>query len=219
MIGVLGASSPLGQLVVAELTRREAPSCDHLAPGLDADDPVTFWTYLLAAYAFDDCDDYDAAEAAIESGLGLARRRGSAVQASAACHPRAFVNLRRGRVEAALTDAQASAEGAETGWRIALPSSRALVAEAHLERGELDAAQAAAALPGGDEPWRRLISFAWMLALRGRLLLAHPSAPYAEGVFESKGTVMHVSTGTGTTFVPFRLFARPEATELVLRLP
>jgi predicted MPP superfamily phosphohydrolase len=54
---------------------------------------------------------------------------------------------------------------------------------------------------------------------RGRLLLAHPSAPYAEGVFESKGTVMHVSTGTGTTFVPFRLFARPEATELVLRLP
>jgi predicted MPP superfamily phosphohydrolase len=30
---------------------------------------------------------------------------------------------------------------------------------------------------------------------------------------------MHVSAGTGTTFVPFRFFARPEATELVLRLP
>jgi predicted MPP superfamily phosphohydrolase len=28
---------------------------------------------------------------------------------------------------------------------------------------------------------------------------------------------MHVSPGTGTTFVPFRLFARPEVTELVLR--
>jgi len=28
---------------------------------------------------------------------------------------------------------------------------------------------------------------------------------------------MHVSPGLGTTFVPFRLFARPEATELVLR--
>jgi predicted MPP superfamily phosphohydrolase len=27
---------------------------------------------------------------------------------------------------------------------------------------------------------------------------------------------MHVSPGLGTTFVPFRFFARPEASELVL---
>ncbi|HEX7084710.1 MAG TPA: metallophosphoesterase [Gaiellaceae bacterium] len=52
---------------------------------------------------------------------------------------------------------------------------------------------------------------------RGRLLLAHPRAPYSEGVYANKGTLMHVSAGTGTTFVPFRFFARPEATELVLR--
>ncbi len=51
----------------------------------------------------------------------------------------------------------------------------------------------------------------------GKLLLAHPRARYAEGVFEREGTVMHVSPGLGTTFVPFRFFARPEATELVLR--
>jgi predicted MPP superfamily phosphohydrolase len=29
---------------------------------------------------------------------------------------------------------------------------------------------------------------------------------------------MHVSPGLGTTFVPFRFFSRPEATELVLRM-
>jgi predicted MPP superfamily phosphohydrolase len=29
--------------------------------------------------------------------------------------------------------------------------------------------------------------------------------------------VLHVSPGLGTTFVPFRLFARPEVTELVIR--
>jgi predicted MPP superfamily phosphohydrolase len=28
---------------------------------------------------------------------------------------------------------------------------------------------------------------------------------------------MHVSPGLGTTFLPLRFFARPEATELVLR--
>ena len=51
----------------------------------------------------------------------------------------------------------------------------------------------------------------------GKVLLAHPTAQYSEGVFERGGTVMHVSPGLGTTFVPFRFFARPEATELVLR--
>jgi hypothetical protein len=52
---------------------------------------------------------------------------------------------------------------------------------------------------------------------RRRLLLAHPSAPYPHGVFRRGPTAMHVSPGLGTTFVPFRFFARPEVTELVLR--
>jgi predicted MPP superfamily phosphohydrolase len=52
---------------------------------------------------------------------------------------------------------------------------------------------------------------------RRKLLLAHPSARYPYGVFRRGRTVMHVSPGLGTTFVPFRYFARPEATELVLR--
>jgi predicted MPP superfamily phosphohydrolase len=50
----------------------------------------------------------------------------------------------------------------------------------------------------------------------GRLRLAHPSARYNEGVYRRPGGVMHVSPGLGTTFVPFRFFARPEASELVL---
>ena len=53
----------------------------------------------------------------------------------------------------------------------------------------------------------------------GKLLLAHPSSPYSEGVYRRGDTVMHVSPGLGTTFVPFRFAARPEATELVLRRP
>jgi predicted MPP superfamily phosphohydrolase len=51
----------------------------------------------------------------------------------------------------------------------------------------------------------------------GKLRLAHPTARYASGVYRSGRTVMHVSPGLGTTFVPFRFAARPEATELVLR--
>jgi predicted MPP superfamily phosphohydrolase len=51
----------------------------------------------------------------------------------------------------------------------------------------------------------------------GKLRLAHPSAPYQRGIYRSPAGVMHVSPGLGTTFVPFRFAARPEATELVLR--
>jgi predicted MPP superfamily phosphohydrolase len=51
----------------------------------------------------------------------------------------------------------------------------------------------------------------------GKLLLAHPRATFVQGVFRRDGTTMHVSPGLGTTFVPLRFFARPEATELVLR--
>jgi predicted MPP superfamily phosphohydrolase len=50
-----------------------------------------------------------------------------------------------------------------------------------------------------------------------RVTLAHPRARLVSGVYETDAGLMHVSPGTGTTFVPFRLFAWPEVTELVLR--
>ena len=53
----------------------------------------------------------------------------------------------------------------------------------------------------------------------GKVRLAHPSARYSHGLYRRGATVMHVSPGLGTTFVPFRFFARPEATELILESP
>jgi uncharacterized protein len=50
----------------------------------------------------------------------------------------------------------------------------------------------------------------------GKVRLAHLRWTYVEGLYERPGGVLHVSPGLGTTFVPFRFFARPEATELVL---
>jgi len=51
----------------------------------------------------------------------------------------------------------------------------------------------------------------------GKLRLAHLPARLTEGLYRKGGVTLHVSPGLGTTFVPFRLFARPEVTELVLR--
>jgi predicted MPP superfamily phosphohydrolase len=53
--------------------------------------------------------------------------------------------------------------------------------------------------------------------LVGKLSFAHPRGRYLAGLYRRGDTAMHVSPGLGTTFVPFRFAARPEATELVLR--
>jgi predicted MPP superfamily phosphohydrolase len=57
-----------------------------------------------------------------------------------------------------------------------------------------------------------------VVPLPGRKLgLAHLGARDVEGLYRYGSTVLHVSAGLGTTFVPFRFFARPEVTELVLQ--
>jgi uncharacterized protein len=50
-----------------------------------------------------------------------------------------------------------------------------------------------------------------------KLRLAHPRARFTTGLYQRGAMWMHVSPGLGTTFVPFRFYARPEATELVLQ--
>jgi predicted MPP superfamily phosphohydrolase len=52
---------------------------------------------------------------------------------------------------------------------------------------------------------------------RGKLRLEHLRAHHWEGVHETPAGTLHVSRGLGTSFVPFRFLARPEATKLTLR--
>jgi predicted MPP superfamily phosphohydrolase len=52
---------------------------------------------------------------------------------------------------------------------------------------------------------------------RGKLRLEHLRARYWEGLFELPQGTLHVSRGLGTSFVPVRFLARPDATILRLR--
>jgi predicted MPP superfamily phosphohydrolase len=52
---------------------------------------------------------------------------------------------------------------------------------------------------------------------RGKVRLEHLRAEHWEGLHETPAAILHVSRGLGTSFVPFRFVARPEATHLVLR--
>jgi uncharacterized protein len=50
----------------------------------------------------------------------------------------------------------------------------------------------------------------------GKLRLKDFRANYWEGLFETPAGALHVSRGLGTSFVPFRLLARPEVTAITL---
>jgi predicted MPP superfamily phosphohydrolase len=51
----------------------------------------------------------------------------------------------------------------------------------------------------------------------GKIRLAHLRYRQGRGLIRRPSGLLHLSAGLGTTFVPFRFFARPEVTELVLR--
>jgi predicted MPP superfamily phosphohydrolase len=51
----------------------------------------------------------------------------------------------------------------------------------------------------------------------GKIRLEHLRARYWEGLFDLPQGTLHVSRGLGTSFVPFRFLARPDATVLTLR--
>jgi len=53
----------------------------------------------------------------------------------------------------------------------------------------------------------------------GKLPLKSMRATYWDGLFETRAGLLHISRGLGTTFVPFRFLARPEATLLRLTAP
>lgn len=73
----------------------------------------------------------------------------------------------------------------------------------------------------GDEPTGRFpLVFAGhthggqirLPALKGMVALYREGVPYLSGVHSWRGGVVAVSVGIGTTFLPFRLFTRPEVT-------
>jgi len=110
--------------------------------------------------------------------------------------------------------------------------SRAFLRQPRLDLAPAPAPDAALRLLLCHYPAARTRASAYDLVLAGHLhggqinvpvpggvvSLAHPQRRVLRGIV-GHDPIMHVSPGLGTTFVPFRFLARPEATLLVLRSP
>jgi predicted MPP superfamily phosphohydrolase len=123
------------------------------------------------------------------------------------------VEVRGRRVQIVGVDPRSYRRGKSRPWRLADPDAGLRILLCHfpnvLDRlppgsfdlvlaGHLHAGQITLPVPGRRVP------------------LAHPRWRYFHGLYQRDDIVMHVSAGLGTTFVPFRFLARPEATELTL---
>ena len=124
------------------------------------------------------------------------------------------VELRGRRVQLVGVDPRAYRRGRSEPWRLADPTADLRILLCHfptvLRRLPDDSFQLV--LAGHMHDGQITVPMP-----RGKLRLAHPRAPFAAGVYVRDGVRMHVSPGLGTTFVPFRFYARPEVTELLLQ--
>jgi DNA-binding CsgD family transcriptional regulator len=137
---------------------------------------------LIPSDAFDEA--IVVATAAIED----ARRRGSILAFATASYLRAGANLRSGRLDDAIADAEQALEGRRFGWEAYYSAALWVLASALIERGEVDRAAETLELPADVE--QRLSSHsthAPVLKARGSLALTRGDAAQALAHFRRAG--------------------------------
>ncbi len=115
------------------------------------------------------CEEYEPVIRVSEAALEMARRKGSVLAHADASHALATARYRAGRLSEAVADATAACDAARFGWELYQPSARAVLAEALLDRGEVDAAAQALDVPDADERWGASSTYFYFLAGRARL--------------------------------------------------
>ena len=124
--------------------------------------------FYLAASALTFAEDLQAAELVLAVAVDEAQRKGSLFAFAMASFFRAMTVLRRGRLGDAADDLRAAQTAERRGWRFAGPATQALLAEAHLAKGEVDAAwheiEQGSASQHDESPW-----LPFLLMVRGQV--------------------------------------------------
>ena len=172
-----------------EETRRLARAA-LAGDGVDASRASEMSAMVLGTVALLVADELDEAERALDRALAAAREVGSVTGYASAAHIRAWTHYRRGRLADATADAESVLDAARYGWEPALPAAVAVLVLCHLERGDVDAAEAATDIPGGADRWQATFTWNDFLDARGRMLLARGDPVAARADFEAAGATL-----------------------------
>jgi DNA-binding CsgD family transcriptional regulator len=139
-------------------------------------DSLNLW---IAVGALSWSDDFQPAHAAIQAARADAMRRGDYLTGALALYTRSWPRFWSGRIAEALADAQAAVSAWRGTWAMYLPGAMYWLARAHVERDELDEAEAAIDLPDAEARWGGTTMYAAWRAARGRVALARGRADEA----------------------------------------
>ena len=197
---------------IDEVRRLARASLAGEAP--DVTSPTAMAARSLAATALFMTGELGEAERALTAVLARARERGAVLAFGALSHLRAHALHRRGRLEDAIADAQSALDTVRYGWEPELPAAYAVLALCLIERGELDAAEVALEVPGGEERWGATFTWADVLDARGRARLARGDARGALEDFTACGERLKPLGTSHCGVVPWRPGAALAALEL-----
>jgi DNA-binding CsgD family transcriptional regulator len=170
----------------------------------DVGEPSTAMSILISATALLLTDDLREAETLLDGMVRHARERGLAIAYAGAVNPRAHVRHRQGRLTEAIADAQSALDAARYGWEPSLPAAHAAMALCRIERGELDEAEAALEMPGGDGRWEDMFTFNDLLEARARFALERGDAEHALQLATECGRRMESLGSSHPSVVPWR---------------
>jgi DNA-binding CsgD family transcriptional regulator len=202
-VGMMAAGMPAEDVARAALVALE---------GLPIDDGLFGMLIGSAVIPLIGIDELDPALRATEALLESAGHSGALIPTGTACHWRAMIRLHQGDLEGAVADSHRTLEVAGAGWDLCAGWVAPILAQAHLERSDLSAAQDAISVSMGLDDRRPEHAFA--LLARGRLQLArgHPLGALSD--FQEAGA-RGDGLGIGQpTLLPWRGWASLAALEL-----
>lgn len=151
-----------------------------VAAGRSADLALHGRSLGAAMMALTCAGELDLADQAVAEAMNQASRNGSRAAYAHACHWMALLSHQRGRLAEAITHAEQAIELRNPGWNLNLGWTEPILAQCHLEQGQLEAARAA--VTAGEAVGPHDMAWAFVLVARGRLALAEdrPAAALAD---------------------------------------
>jgi DNA-binding CsgD family transcriptional regulator len=196
--------------VFAGEPRDEASRLARLALGggrlleLESSDGVA-WLAALSALGW--ADHLDEFERGLLDGLADARARGSVLAFATCSYGLNFSAYYSGRIADAVADAHQALDAERYGWREYAVACRAQLAWAHIERNELDEADAALAPIERNPDRESLPAYALALQARGRISVARGDSRAALGELLEAGRLMRASQIPNPAVAPWASWA------------
>jgi DNA-binding CsgD family transcriptional regulator len=129
--------------------------------------------FMLALAVLLYADRYDLYDRHVEAAIESSRERGSALGFAFASCLRAYVNVRRGQLSDASDDATRALEAmTDVGWKVVLLLAAYYLADAKLEMGDVDGAEAALSDRGFSQGIPAYTPFNVLWQMRGRIRAA-----------------------------------------------